>query len=209
MFISKQISSKLSDSFNENDLLKFPLFRKDKEFIEFFKEFAGSTFFENSLYIFSLGKIEEDCLNIEDVNIKIKMLYRDFNVSDCEFFSQDIFGNLMYFDDEGIGFFEIETGVKSILSSDFTELNNVIEKDFEFLTGINYLKDWQVVNNLTLKITDRLCPKIPFVLGGDYVSKNLYPKNSYLNWEFNSDLALQIKETPDGTPFQINVITPQ
>lgn len=205
MFIDTKLKSKFQGNFDKELFKLFPFSSNDKSFVEFIEKYRGGFFFDNSLHFFSFTDPSEDLLNIKNVNETIKSLYKDFIVPDYEYFSQDTFGNLFFFCEKGIGFFEIETGKHRMLSHNFLSFDDLMIDDFEFLTGINYLKDWENQNNKRLEKSERLCPKIPFVLNGEYSYKNLYPKNSYKNWEFNFDLAKQIKDVPDGTPFEINI----
>ena len=205
MFIETKLKSKFQGDFDEKLFKLFPFSYGDENFVEFIKKYKGGYFFENSLHFFSFTNSNEDLLNIKNVNDTIKSMYKDFVVFNYEYFSQDIFGNLFFFSDEGVGFLEIETGNQNILAQNFLSFDNLMSNDFEYLTGINYLKDWETQNNKSLEKSERLCPKIPFVLNGEYTYKNLYSKNSFKNWEFNIDLAKQLKDVPDGTPFEIRI----
>jgi hypothetical protein len=201
MFITDNISKKIISESNTSTI-KLPF--EDKKFNDFINDFSGCFFFENSLHIFSTNS--DKPLNIQKVNAGISSLYHLFSISNFLFWGQDLFGNLFYYEEKGIGFFEIETGEKSLLCSNFSEFDSLLVNDYEYLTGVNYLKDWEFFNNKILKESDRLCPKIPFIIGGEYAYDNFYEKDIFLNWKFNSDLAKQIKDTPDGTPVQIEIL---
>jgi hypothetical protein len=201
MFITDNISKAIISEGNTS-IIKLPF--EDTKFSNFINDFSGSFFFENSLHIFSTNL--NSPLNIQKINEEITSLYDISNISFFLFWGQDLFGNLFYYEDKGIGFFEIETGEKNLLSSNFSTFDSLLMNDYEYLTGVNYLKDWEFFNNKTLQETDRLCPKIPFIIGGDYAHDNLYEKDFFLNWRFNSDLAKQIKDTPDGSPVQIEIV---
>ena len=68
------------------------------------------------------------------------------------------------------------------------------------------LKEWESENKKKLSDNGRLCPKIPFVIGGEYGAENLYESTfphyigSYANF------AKQIKDLPDQTDIQIQTV---
>jgi hypothetical protein len=110
MFLKDNLNVEFSGVFDDSLIRKYPLFRSDPNFILFIKELGGGYFFESSLHVFSFKESVIDYLTVEKVNVEIKKYYQNFESDKYAFFGQDAFGNLFYFNDEGIGFFEIETG---------------------------------------------------------------------------------------------------
>jgi hypothetical protein len=49
-------------------------------------------------------------------------------------------------------------------------------------------------------------PKIPFILGGQYTFDNLYAGSPLEGMTFKGDLAMQIRDLPDGTKIRLRVI---
>ena len=58
---------------------------------------------------------------------------------------------------------------------------------------------------LPLNYDERLTPKMPFILEGDYDLNNVRVEKLGKILEFNSSIAKQIFDLPDGTPFKIKV----
>lgn len=56
-----------------------------------------------------------------------------------------------------------------------------------------------------LNYDERLTPKMPFVIGGEYSLKNIYVNKFEKIISFNSNLAKQIKNLPDGTKVEIQI----
>ena len=52
---------------------------------------------------------------------------------------------------------------------------------------------------------ERLVPKVPFVLGGEFDVSNLHPLDSVKAMRFYGNLAVQIRDAPDGTRVHWNV----
>jgi len=206
MFIENNIYSERRLNADNEMLNSFEIIKNDNVFNAFLMKHNGCFAFEKALQFFSFLSSEYDLLNIQSVNSKIRELYNSFNLESEEFFGQDIFGNLFYYGADGIGIFDIESGDKNVIARDFSGFDQVLSEDFEYLTGISYLNKWEEATHSQLKEDERLCPKKPFIIGGEYDIKNLYAKSSIKNWEFNSDLAFQIKNTPDGTNIKLKII---
>lgn len=206
MFIENQIHSEKQLKADYKIINSFDFIKKDKAFTFFIMKHNGCFLFKKSLQMFSFLNSHNDLLNIKSVNHDIKRLYAAFDLAKEEFFAQDIFGNLFYYDENGIGIFDIESGEKSAIAKNFYMFDSLLQEDFEYLTGVTYLNEWMRTTNLLLKDEERLCPKKPFIIGGEYEIENLYPKSSLMNWAFNADLAFQIKNTPDGTNINLKIL---
>jgi hypothetical protein len=48
-------------------------------------------------------------------------------------------------------------------------------------------------------------PKIPFVMGGEYNIENLWAGDAVQGMRFKGDMALQIRDVPDGGAVKLNI----
>ena len=83
------------------------------------------------------------------------------------FFAEDAFGGQFALRDEHVVTFDPETGEAQALASSIEDWADQLLADFEFLTGQPLAHDWQARNG-ALPPGERLVPKVPFVLGGEY-----------------------------------------
>jgi hypothetical protein len=67
------------------------------------------------------------------------------------------------------------------------------------------MHDWQVENG-AIPQGKRLMPKIPFVLGGKYSLDNIYALDSVSAMKSRGNLALQLRDLPDGTKVEFRVV---
>jgi hypothetical protein len=79
-----------------------------------------------------------------------------------------------------------------------------LQEDGDYLTGESLLARWESKNGY-LNTGDRLCPKKPFVVGGEYDIENLSPLGIEKNLSYNSELAKQIHNLSDGTPIRFQI----
>jgi hypothetical protein len=70
--------------------------------------------------------------------------------------------------------------------------------NYSVLVGWPIARDWQRVNG-PIRPGQRLVPKKPFVLGGEYAINNLYALDATVSMRFRGELAVQIRDLPDGT----------
>lgn len=162
----------------------------------------GGFFFDRSFQIYSIDKM---CImNIFDVNNKINTAYGELT-NGLFFIAQDVFGNQFGFKNGEFIFFNIETAETSILANDFIEMLSVILEDVDFYTGNGFLKWYEMFYKEKIEYNQRICPKIPFVLGGEYESQNFHIQ-SYPNYIFlNANIAKQIFDLPDGLDVRLIV----
>lgn len=172
----------------------------DVAYNEFTSKINGGYFFTRSLQLYSLTSLNS-YHSIKVINDLFVSEYKHL-ADGLIFFGQDIFGNQFGFEKSGIVFFNIETADRELIASNFSEWLNVIMNDLEYFTGLRLAEDW-VKEKGYIDYNERLCPKMPFVLGGNYDLPNLYLNSSVNNIKFNSSIALQIHDLPDGADFNI------
>ncbi len=74
----------------------------------------------------------------------------------------------------------------------------MILQDYDFHTGFSLAHTWQK-DHAPLPAGNRLLPKMPFVVGGEYKGDNLYSSKDVQGMRFSAKLANQIRDIPDGT----------
>jgi len=76
---------------------------------------------------------------------------------------------------------------------------------FDFYSGIAIGNLW-IAQKCPLGCSERLCPKMPFILDGEYENENLYRCLFPTYILVNSNIANQIHMLPEGTPVQIKIV---
>lgn len=122
----------------------------------------------------------------------------------CLFFAEDIFGNQFCLRGGSVLTFDSETGALEPLATDMEAWAETILDDYGLWTGHRLAHAWQEIHG-PLQAGLRLVPKLPFVLGGEYVVTNLYAMNAVESMRYRADIALQIRDAPDGTSVMLKV----
>lgn len=118
------------------------------------------------------------------------------------FFAEDAFGAQFGLSPQGVSLFDPETGDSEIVCRTIHEWAGLVLDDFEYLTGYPVAHQWQVRHG-PLRDGDRLVPKRPFVLGGEYSVDNLYPMEAVQSMHLRADIANQIRNLPDGASVRL------
>jgi len=121
----------------------------------------------------------------------------------CLFFAEDVFGGQFCIKDSKVYTFDPETGSFEYLADDIESWAKMLLSDYEVLTGYPLAHQWQKQNG-QLPAGKRLLPKVPFVLGGEFVLDNLYLADAVEGMRFRADIASQINELPDGAQIRLN-----
>ena len=176
----------------------------DIAYFDFIKQSRnGGFFYGKSLHLYGYSN-NVDFHNIESVNQTLKEQFKDI-AAGLFFYGQDIFGHQFAFDNtrNKIVFFNIETGDKEVVANDFSDWVDLLLDETDYFTGKNLAKNWEEKN--TLNFGQRLCPKIPFILGGDYALSNLYASYYPDFLISNANIAHQIYGLSDGEKFKITI----
>jgi len=120
----------------------------------------------------------------------------------CLFFAEDVFGGQFCMRESGIYSFDPETGELESLGDSLESWANAIVKDPGLLTGYVVAREWQNEHG-PLAEGHRLVPIVPFTVGGDYEVSNLRSMTAAEGMRFRGQVALQIRELPDGTAVEI------
>lgn len=175
----------------------------DADYLAFMDKVNGGFFFGRSLLLYPfLNANEYPCIFY--INQILTTLYGPL-VKGLISFAQDVFGNQFCFDtaNKHVVLFTIEDAGKTIMADSFNGWLDVLASDVDFYTGRPYAAKWLSANHLA--INQVICPKIPFVIGGDYKIDNFYAASFPDFLAFYADFAKQISQLPNGTKVSINV----
>lgn len=190
-------NSFINDVDNVFDITLFPI--KDRDYSEFIKNNGAGFYFDKSLHIYNHNDLFER-------NKIIKECYSWINnIDNIICFAEDAFCNQFIFFEDGIGLFFIESGEIDKISDCFKNWINEIINDTDYLTGWSLFEEFEKKNK-KIDSQNRLTPKVPFVLGGKYEIDNLYVSDYKKIINFSSEIALKIKNLPDGKKLKINLI---
>jgi hypothetical protein len=131
-----------------------------------------------------------------------KCFFDDDKILATLFFAEDAFGCQYGYFDNKIVQFDPETGCSDFLCESFDMWCDLIVSEYEQYTGYALIHEWQLCNG-AIKPENRLCPILPFVLGGEYEVDNLYSIHSVQGMKLRASIALQIRDLPDGTNVRI------
>lgn len=189
-----------------NMLAKWKTKIANNDFFDYILESENGGFFlEQSLHIYGFSDLMA-FHSIEINNFLIKSIYAEISEK-LLVFGQDIFGNQFAFDqseDNSIIFFNIETGEREFISPTFKQwIKDILTPDYNHYTGVNIAKKWRQEHSLFWN--ERLVPKIPFVIGGEYDIVNLYASEYPKYVETNANIAKQIFNLPDGTNIKLTI----
>ena len=155
--------------------------------------------FESSLHVFPCGPGPAEVMTLEAWNEDDlwKSTYKGMT-DGLYFFAEDIFGGQFALGKDGIISFEPETGESRVISADLNSWASEIMSNYSVLVGWPIARDWQRVNG-PIRPGQRLVPKKPFVLGGEYAINNLYALAATASMRLRGEIAVQIRDLPDGT----------
>ena len=122
------------------------------------------------------------------------------------FFAEDILQDQFCLSEntEGVLRFYAETGETAMIADSVEEWASAILSDYRNETGSPFALAWQSKHG-PLAEGDRLMPRIPFFLGGEYDLDNLWAGNALDGMRLKADLAVQTRNLPDGSQVQLNV----
>lgn len=175
---------------------------KDTSYKKFLEISNGGYFFCNSLHLFGF----DDINNFNSIKYVNELARLEYNLDkNIYFIGEDIFGNLFAFHETNVIFFNIETSEFEIIARDFDHFIEELFSDLDYYTGRIFIKHLNQEERYSLAYGKRLCPKYPFVLGGEYHMNNLVLKNSIENLSYCASIANQIKDLPEGSKIDIKL----
>lgn len=177
---------------------------KDKAYFDFLNSIQnGGLFFDNSLQLYGINAAES-YLDIEHVNATLKKEFGEL-FEGLYSFGQDIFGNQFAFiaKSSAIVLFECESADVKEIASNFENWIDEILGDLDYYTGQSLGNQWMESNDFFSD--ERLCPRRPFIIGGEYEIENLHSLDYPKYIEFYADLAKQIVNIKDGEKVKITL----
>ncbi|MBD8527242.1 SMI1/KNR4 family protein [Pseudomarimonas arenosa] len=121
-----------------------------------------------------------------------------------DFFAQDIFGGQYAVEESHIIKFDPETGERSRVAESMEGWAELILSDYDYETGYTLASEWQKEYR-PLTFGERLYPKLPFVLGGEFETSNLWAATPEKVSGFRGYIAQQLHGRPDGTFIKLNL----
>jgi hypothetical protein len=191
----------------ETDFLELSKFKdliKDKDYFDLIIDSKnGGFFYGQSLQVYGYSPLHA-YHDMERVNSLLQKEYGNITAGLIAF-AQDLFGNQFCFDtvNGNIIFFDAETGKRDVLETSFSKWADVLDDKLQYFTGMKVFEEW-ILNN-HLEFNQRLCPKIPFVMGGEFKVANLYASTFPDSIKAYANIARQVYNLPDGTPVKLNI----
>jgi hypothetical protein len=160
--------------------------------------------FESALRVFPIGAVE-GVMDLESWNSGDlwRRLYAD-STKGCVFFAEDIFGGQFCIREDRVTSFDPETGDLKTIARSLAQWAELILDRYNVLTGFPLAHEWQQRNG-SLAPNQRLVPKTPFVLGGQYAVDNLHAVDAVDGMRLRADIARQIRHLPDGAKVKLIV----
>jgi hypothetical protein len=154
--------------------------------------------FESALHVFPVGQTF-GATDLETRNATNGWRAAYGSLADGHlFFAEDLFGGQFSILGEKVVSFDPESGDTVDLADSIEGWAQRILDDYPYLTGHPLGHDWQMQHR-PLPTGRRLIPKHFFVLGGDYEVENLREVDATEGMRLRGDVAVQIKDLPEGT----------
>lgn len=180
-----------------------PKGRLGEEFAELLGQRNGFVAFESALVVRGTGANPDD-LAAWNAEPGWRASYSGM-ADGIFFFAEDIFGGQFGLVGEVVVAFDPETGDRRVVGSSLEDWAQQLLVDFDLMTGYPLAQAWQRRFG-PLPLGKRLIPKIPFVLGGDFVIENLYALDARVGMQVRGELAVQIRDLPDGAQVSYRVV---
>lgn len=176
----------------------------EQELIELLSRKNGFYAFESALHVYPSGA-ECGQYTLEQWNAPEmwKQQYGDVAVN-LLCFAENIFGDQFAIHGDKICRFDSETGECEDFAFNLEEWAEKILLDYNYETGFPLAHAWQEQHG-ALKPGQRLIPKVPFVLGGDYDVANLFACAALKGMHLRADIYRQIKDLPDGAKIKFEI----
>ena len=161
--------------------------------------------FESALHVFPFGGVQvgNDLLQWNSQDLW-RYAYPE-SAGNHLFFAEDVFGEQFSIAEQIVWRFNPETGEASAFATSMDDWADRIMEDSDAETGYPLAHQWQELFG-PLRLGCRLIPKLPFVAGGEFDVQNLYEADAVRGMLVRGSIAQQIRELPDGTSIQLEVI---
>jgi hypothetical protein len=159
--------------------------------------------FESALHVFPLTSERVNGASLAEWNSEAlwRNDYGDLT-SGLLFFAENILLDQYCLSASGVLRFNAETGGTKLIADSLENWADIILRDYDHETGWRFASRWQAENG-PVPPGKKLIPKIPFFLGGAYSMDNLWAGDAVEGMRFKADLAIQTRNSPDGTQVRI------
>jgi hypothetical protein len=176
-----------------------------RELADFLARKNGFYSFESALHVFPACR-ERGVMDLEQWNDPTLWIeHYDDMARGIVFFAEGIFADQFGIRGREIVRFKAETGLSEPVAGSLEEWANLILEDYAYQSGWPFAHDWQEEHG-ALRCGERLVATIPFVMGGDFKVSNFYALDAVEAMRFHGDLAVQIRDLPDGTKIKLEVV---
>jgi hypothetical protein len=166
----------------------------------------GFVAFESALHVFPVDPaVAGETTLVQWNSLELWRNHYDDLGDDVLFFAEDAFGGQFAIRNEAIECLDPETGDFTRLATSIAGWAAALLADPRVLTGYPVAHQWQSQHGL-LTTKQRLVPKQPFVLGGEFSVQNLYAMDAAKGMCLRGDIARQIKNLPEGASVQFRVV---
>jgi len=174
------------------------------EYLKLLEGKNGFFAFESALHAFPAGKATAG-YDLENWNRPTGWIadYGDA-ARDYLFFAEDVFGEQFAIRGDGIYRFDPENGTGTLLTNSIEQWAERILEDYHTETGYKLAHEWQMKNG-RLDAKNRLTPKKPFILGGEFDIDNLFALDAERAMRLRADISRQIKDLPPGSQVEIRI----
>lgn len=164
--------------------------------------------FESALHVFPLTTDIGNGIEGWNANVLWRNEYQDL-AEGLLFFAEDIFQDQFCLSakQNGVFRFHAESGQTDSFSDSLEKWAARILSNDRVETGWPLAHEWQTMNG-PLPNGQRLMPKTPFFMGGEYTLENLWAGNPIEGMRLKGDIAVQTRNMPSGTKIRLN-ITPK
>ena len=179
--------------------------RLESQLLKLYWARNGFYAFESALHVFPLTS-DAGITDLEKWNSPALWRAEFGSLADgALFFAEDVFGGQFCVAGGGVQRFSPETGEREEIAASIEEWAALIMSDSGIQTGWPLAHDWQARFG-PLAVGQRLVPKIPFVLGGEYTAQNLHAIDAVAAMRFYADIAKQTRNLPDGSQVRLRVV---
>lgn len=185
------------------DLLK--IYALGPELFGMLEQKNGFYSFESALHVFPITQDPGSGLEGWNADSLWRNEYKDL-AQGLLFFGEDILQDqfCLSLQDNKVFRFAAETGQVEFFADSIEKWAQRILADYRAETGWPLAHEWQQKNG-PLPQGQRLMPKIPFVMGGEYHIENLWVGDAVRGMRFKGDVALQIRDVPDGGAVKLKI----
>jgi len=162
--------------------------------------------FSSALHVFPEGRALDGHMGLEYWNSE-QLWRREYEdmARGLFFFAEDVFGGQFALTASEVVTFDPETGATVTFAPTVQAWADALLRDFELYTGSSIAERWQR-DHQPLQPGERLLPKLPFVLGGEFELDNLYPLDAIDGMKLRASIARQIRNLPEGTSIEFKIV---